>query len=298
MIIIHNLEQGSPEWLAFRKKHLGASCAPIILGVSPFMTPFQLWQEMLSIIPPKPITSYMQRGLDLEDEARQSFENETGIIVFPKVVKHSTIDFLSASLDGIDIECKNVVEIKCPGKDAHALAIEGKVPDYYYPQLQHQLAVTGLESIFYFSYDGTYGKTIEVARNQEYINFLIECEEEFWNYLQNQEPPPLSEKDYIFREDDSWVNTANDWIEANEKLSQAQKEERRLKNTLIDLSENHSCFGGGVKLSKISRLGSIDYQKIPELLGINLNPYRKDPTQSWRIGKSKAFPDHVEFGGL
>ena len=37
------LTQNTPEWLEFRRKKIGASDAPIILEVSTWKTPYQLW---------------------------------------------------------------------------------------------------------------------------------------------------------------------------------------------------------------------------------------------------------------
>ena len=39
------MEQKSEEWLDWRKKGIGSSDAPIIMGVSPWKTPFELWEE-------------------------------------------------------------------------------------------------------------------------------------------------------------------------------------------------------------------------------------------------------------
>lgn len=40
-----NLLQNTQEWEKFRLQKIGASDAPIIMGVSPWKTPFQLWLE-------------------------------------------------------------------------------------------------------------------------------------------------------------------------------------------------------------------------------------------------------------
>jgi len=108
----------------------------------------------------------MREGLRLEPIARELFAIQNGIEMFPRVVVN---DWAMASLDGMS-ECgKYIVEIKCPGEKDHLLALQGKIPEHYYPQLQHQLYVTGLQSIFYYSFDGTDGVTIVVKRDDAYI---------------------------------------------------------------------------------------------------------------------------------
>jgi putative phage-type endonuclease len=183
------LVQGSEEWLEMRKKKIGASDAPIIMGVSPWKTPKALWEEKLSIRNSDIPSIAMLRGVEMEDEARLVFEEMTGIYVFKRVMQHPVYDWMIASLDGIDIEEKNIVEIKCPGKKDHAVALEGRVPDKYYPQLQHQLYVCNLPKIYYFSYNGTGGVVVEVMRNEEYQERLIKEELKFWDCILNFIPP-------------------------------------------------------------------------------------------------------------
>ena len=97
------LIQNTHEWLEFRRKKIGASDAPVILEVSPWKTPYQLWIEKTSGTP-SITTHHQKRGLELEELARQTFEKKTGTIMFPKVVLHPSFDWMMASLDGIDID--------------------------------------------------------------------------------------------------------------------------------------------------------------------------------------------------
>lgn len=148
-----NLTQNTPEWHEYRRKKIGASDAPIIMEASPWKTPYQLWLDKTCKMT-SPSTLPQKRGLEMEEAARQSFEKMTGMIMFPKVMEHSEIDWMMASLDGIDMEGTAIVEIKCPGQVDHDIAKQGEIPEKYIPQLQHQLAVTGLEMVYYFSFDG------------------------------------------------------------------------------------------------------------------------------------------------
>ena len=43
------MQQGSEEWLKLRKNYLGASDAAVVLGISPFQTRYQLWQDKLGL---------------------------------------------------------------------------------------------------------------------------------------------------------------------------------------------------------------------------------------------------------
>lgn len=177
-----NLKQGSLEWLKFRNEHICASDAPIIMGHSPWKNWEQLIEEKIfSLITPS--NSYMERGKQLEPLALEAFENEMGLSLFPMVGKHETLDWMAASFDGITLERDIILEIKCPGKKDHAEAKKGNIPEKYKAQLQHQIFVSGLDFSYYYSFDGEKGIVLEVKRDNEFIEKMIEKEKEFWECL-------------------------------------------------------------------------------------------------------------------
>ena len=183
------LIQGTPEWLEFRRTMIMASDSPIIMGVSPWKTPLQLYHEKVDgVVSLK--SSSMQRGHDLEDEAREFFEKLTGHFIAPKVII-DTDGWLGASLDGINDE-GILVEIKCVNKKDHEMALDGKIPEKYYPQLQHQMYVCRLPQMFYFSYSPNHKETwaiVKVKRDIEYIAKLMGKLHKFYQCIVNKTPP-------------------------------------------------------------------------------------------------------------
>lgn len=182
------LVQRTDEWLALRKTKITATDACVIMGVNPWKTSYRLLEEKLGYVETGPINERMQRGIDLEPVALDLFNIKTGLEMEPCVVFHPDHDWMMASLDGItkygpNVLGDNIVEIKCAGKVDHGAALKGKVPKKYYPQLQHQLAVTGLDMAHYFSFDGIDGVILEVKRDDEYIEKMIEAEKRFYDIL-------------------------------------------------------------------------------------------------------------------
>lgn len=174
-----HLQQGSAEWRAFRKTKITATDAPVIMGDNPWTSVKALMKKKISDSEDF-LNAKMQRGLDLEPEARELFAIQTGIETWPKVLVR---DWQMASLDGIS-ECgKYIVEIKCPSETFHKMAELGKIPKHYFAQLQHQMYVADVDMMYYYSYDGFDGTTIEVKRNDEYIKTMLEKELEFYNKL-------------------------------------------------------------------------------------------------------------------
>lgn len=180
-----NIRQRSKEWLEFRRNHIGASDAPIIMGESQFKTVDKLYHEKIHYCESFP-NPYMTRGNELEPIALKEFEKETGLIMFPCVGIHDEIEWMSASFDGMTIEEDVLVEIKCPGKKDHHEALIGIIPKKYKAQLQHQMYVSCVQFMFYYSFDGEKGVILEIKRDEEYIQEMIEKEFEFWKLLQAQ----------------------------------------------------------------------------------------------------------------
>lgn len=272
------------DWSNWRRQGIGSSDAPVIMNVSPWKTPLQLWEEKVYGNETSQ-TSAMKRGIEMEEAARRCFEKLLNVQVYADYITHKDRPWMRASLDGLDPDGKVLVEIKCPNKEDHALAKEGKIPDHYYPQLQHQLEVTSIPHMYYFSFDGTEGVIVEVGKDEKYLESLIKEEEVFYTkHLLTKEAPPLTDRDYTsMEENSSWEEISKRWKEINRMLAQYEKEEKGLRDALISMANGRSCFGHGVKLTRSNPKGMVDYSKISELKGINLDLYRKESSTRWTI---------------
>ncbi len=183
--IRHDVEQGSPEWHALRTKHVTASESLIIMGLSPWTTREQLLEQKLGLRQNEAINSAMLRGQLLEPKARACAEDMLGTLFVPEVFTSIEYPFMLASLDGVCIDNKYILEIKCTNKKNHELAKNGKIPDYYMPQVQHQISVCDVDQCYYFSFDGDRGIIVMVDRNDKFIERMIEMEYEFYQEMKN-----------------------------------------------------------------------------------------------------------------
>lgn len=278
------IQQNTEEWLKLRQNYLGASDAPIIMNVSPWKSRYSLWEEKLGLRESQQTNAAMQRGHELEPIARSFFEELTGNKVEPRVVFHEEHKYMMASLDGISQDGSVAVEIKCPGKKSHELARQGIIPDVYYPQLQHQLAILGLNRLHYFSYFSEDDFILlECERDDAYIENLIAEEGAFWQLVKNFEAPEMGEKDFITREDEEWKIRVDSWRTAKEGLDFWKEQEQEARKALIDIAGGQSTKGFDVKVQRVTRKGSVDYSLVPELQGIDIDKYRKGSIQTWRI---------------
>ena len=284
-----NVEQGSPEWLGWRKTVITATDCPAIMGSSPWQTGYKCWQRKLGLVEEQKSNAAMERGKELEPIARHAFISETLLRMSPAVVESTDHNFLGASLDGITDEGKYILEIKCGGEKLHQMAERGVIPEYYEHQMQHQLLVTGAEKCYYYSFNGTSGIIIEVFPDPLFaINFLP-IAQEFWKGVVYFEPPALTQKDYKDMSDNlSWHEYATMYREINAILKANEDKKDYIRRKLIELCDGESSSGHGVKVCNIATKGRIDYDRIPEIRDLDLNKYRKETTHSWKIMLEKS----------
>lgn len=182
----------SDSWHQWRLKGLGSSDAPIVMGVSPWMTMHALWELKVGLKSRETQSNWaMQRGHQLEPKARAIYELYTGTEMPPCNLEHPEYPFLRASLDGYDGQA--VIEIKCPKAADHLLAVGNMVPPKYMPQVQHQLFVSGAAYCDYVSYDGL-GSCIVVVRvvpHEVYLRQLVARLMVFWECVLTRTPPAL-----------------------------------------------------------------------------------------------------------
>jgi putative phage-type endonuclease len=177
-----DLEQGSQEWLEWRHSGIGASEASTVMGDNRFQSPSELLYQKKNKINTEP-NEKMKLGASLEQEARDMYIEEEGIHVEPLCLQSKKYSWLIASMDGITEDFSHIVEIKC-GKSAYWQANKGNVPSYYYGQLQHQLLITGLDTVDYWCYwPDNEGILQTVNRDESYIRRLLQAEMEFMEKL-------------------------------------------------------------------------------------------------------------------
>lgn len=286
-----NIAQDSPEWHELRRIKYGASLAATIMGVDPFKTVRQLYFERKNNIE-IPENEHMRRGKQFEEEARQALEKETGLAFMPAVVVSKKYPLMMASLDGWTLDHKLSAEIKCPSFVKKNPAKGEYVYPSYYAQNQQQMAVLGTEKSYHWTYSvkDKFGILDEINRDQKYIDELYKKIEEFDQWIKSETPPPMiakdyenAEKDYKLKSDDSWSEKALQWSQVYQQIAMLEKQEKELRESLISEAGGANAIGAGIKLSKILRQGNVEYKKIPELMGVDLDAYRKASIITYRI---------------
>lgn len=290
--------QGSPEWIEWRKTKVTASELPILIGKSKWMTPYQLWQQKLGFTGGIKDNWAMKRGRDLEPMVRDLANGELKGRFEPEVLVHKELEWAAASLDGIDRKKRAIMEIKVPGLGDHQLAQKEEVPPHYYPQVQWQLFVADLKTCYYVSYYDQDLAIFKVKRDDDYIaDVLLPAAAEFYRCLIEMEEPAREEDDFIQIDDPQFAEYARDWKAAHEMLVVYQDKEKYYRNKLIGLTDDSNCKGSGVTLRRVSRDGSVDWNKLWKDLSeyfpdaaaqYNPEAYRKDAIGYWKVTEDKS----------
>lgn len=283
------------EWLKGRK--IGSSDAIVIMGCAPreweINTPFKLWQQKINETESK-INAAMQTGLDHEENVIQWAEDYLGILLKrQESVFHKDNGFMSATLDAISYDGRVIVEAKVSGSTYMQISA-GKVPAAYYPQVQHQLEVSGAEKAYLVGYipnhDGEepLAACIEVPKDEKYIANMIEKEKAFWECLITYTPPELTNWDYQEREDSLWDEAAYELLMLDKELEALEPIKKRrddARDRLIELANGRNSRGSGVKLTQSFPKGRVNYDAIPELKLVDLDRYREPAKERWTLSK-------------
>lgn len=197
--------QGTKEWLNQRKDKLTSSDAATALGTNPYKTPVQLLLEKCGAGRTFEGNEFTAHGHKYEDEAANKYsmvmqkENHTfGMISFSDLDEYrkrkgrtkylnKRYHFLGGSPDGITVDKidneLSQLEIKCP---LRRKIIHGKIPSYYFPQVQLNMFILELDKTDFVEYIPCMpGKNMEmnivrIYRDEEWFDTNFPILEQFW----------------------------------------------------------------------------------------------------------------------
>ncbi len=186
---VHNVQQGTPEWLALRASHFTASEAPAMMGASKFQTRNDLLAMKKTGIVPD-VTPQQQaafdRGHATEEMARPLAEEDIGEELYPIV---GTSGNLLASMDGATMLGDVLFEHKLWNEKVATQIRAGELEPHYYWQLEQQLLVSGAERVLFVCSDGTRDKYVSMeytpvpGRREELIAGWAQFEQDLGEFF-------------------------------------------------------------------------------------------------------------------
>jgi putative phage-type endonuclease len=258
--------QGSNEWLDFRKDKIGGSDIPSILNVEGcYQSRSALLREKLG--EKKEISEYTQAIFDKGHE----FEHLMRGDFVPEVCVSKENDRFIASLDGrkgdLMLEVKNTNRM-----DYLDLARRGFVPPIYNAQIQWCLFVTELKECKLIVGNIHEQHEVSVFRDDEFINV---AKIEATKFLKEMDASKTSQHTLL----PAWrriLELKKMEIEMKKQLEEVSDEIKKLGEGIIIEFNATQLSGDGLRVEYITRKGSVDYGAIPELIGVDLDKYRKE----------------------
>src|SRR3974377_422858 len=175
-----------------RRAFIGGSDARIIMG-SDEAALIRLWREKRGEVGPEDLSGNLivQLGRVTEELNRSWYERNTGRTVgdVQRLVKHSAIPWMAATLDGVVDGTGAVFEAKFMLPWSFS---EGVAAEKYMAQLQHNMWVTHLRSAVLSIITGG-GKWVEITIPMDplYLSILVSAEKKFWRCVLSGEEPRL-----------------------------------------------------------------------------------------------------------
>lgn len=286
------------EWLDFRKTGIGGSDAGAIMGLNKYATPLSVYMDKkgFSRFEGNAATEW---GNILEDPIRQKAGEELGIKIetVPGMFTSVAHPFMNANLDGL-VFVEGEMEIA--GKTVSGLGghevktsrtgegfAEDEIPDSYYCQVQHYMAVTGLPYFVLTVYimDRYEGRHYVIPRNEEFIGRLVKAEEDFWNdnILANNPPAPTG------NENEADLIKSLPTAESVQLDADAEAAVERLQETkarIKELEEKKTALEETVKLAMFNASDGEDAERTTAVCG------------SWKITWNKQTRSTVDSDAL
>lgn len=255
------------KWLELRRTGIGGSDAGAIMGLNKYASPLTVYMQKKNVEGFGGNAS-TEWGHILEDPIRQKAAQELGIEICTVPGMYTSIEypFMNANLDGL---CHANHQVNIGGEIVEGIGgheiktsasgdgfTDDEIPDSYYCQVQHYMAVTGLDwfILTVFILSKKVGKHYVIRRNPEFIyEKLIPAEKDFWeNYvLAERIPEPIgvdSENDYVKNLPfDETINLDD----VTEKIIAAEQE---IDNQIKDLNKHKEMLRNQIliNLSKLS----------------------------------------------
>lgn len=233
-----------------RRGYLGASDFPVIAGVSPWKTPFELYLEKIGELDPEARRTQderdrAERGHRLEDVALDWHAEITGVRIerIRRDVVHPRLPFVIVHPDARVKpwrQTRRLLEAKTSARRWD------EVPQHVEAQAQAQMAATGADvvDVVLLGFDGP-PVPFEVPRNPELIAALEDLAVSFWDRVQRHDPPPLDGSratshwlDRLFREgpeeraDASQAEAIARLLRIREQLRALEAEDGQIVNAL------------------------------------------------------------------
>lgn len=306
-----DIEQGTPEWLEWRKGFKTGSNAPKALGDSPYQSRHAYMTELLNGTS-KPIhkktAEIFQRGHDAEAAARpiveQILSQTEGRPItlapaccemeesdwpkeIPRPMRESLEGKMAASLDGLSQDGTIIFEHKLWNLKLNEAIDEGELPNHIVWQLEHNMLVTGAKQAIFVTSDGTSNKMALLIYEASLFTQAALVAGWYQLGVDLQEHQPIEIIDGKASEE--WTVIENDLNEIDAQLSDLTEKKKQLRERAEEFCAGRKVEGSGWTGSPQKMKGSVNWAKAikGEAPQINLEDYRSPDKEIFVLRRNK-----------
>lgn len=279
---IVNLEQRTAEWREFRKRGIGSSHIPSIMGCDPYNSLYDTWAKITGKKTEKKATLPMNKGTNAEQAALEWLCKTTGKVYKPIVVQHKEYPFLYASIDAYCAEDHSIVEIKTPfGKD---LSVK---PHHIVQTLYQDECIDATSrSVLIWEDDTKRGTLHPLEKQQMQQKEIIEKTVYFWEYnVVLDVPPEIKRSDLIVTHNSELSEMVKDYLHRAYSIKELEEQNKLLRENILqhcNYQHGYSLDDGKIVLCE----GRKSYDTKQMLLdGLDLEKYEKISKNSYMIRK-------------
>lgn len=255
-IMIPTKDLTREEWLELRRTGIGGSDASVVMGKNPWRSILQLWEDKTGKAPVKDESNeYTYWGNVMESIIRKEFMNRTGLKVRQKhfMMFHPEFTFMFADVDGIVTDERGekcIFEAKTVSQYREDEWKDGSIPVEYMLQVQHYLAVCGMQKAYIAALiGGNHFVYHTISRDEEMIADLIYAEKKFWNYnvkcdIRPEIDDSEATKAFLARK---YERSVKDSIELDRSLEKVLKEYKEVDSQLKDMEKRKTGLSNQLK---------------------------------------------------
>lgn len=259
-----------------RTQFIGGSDVAAILGLDPYKTRLQVYEEKVGIGEPFEGNIHTRRGTRLEEVAAEEYMTKHGVklIRINKRIVNPRYPFITARIDRRVVGARKVVEFKCPSLGSFSKMKREGLHEGYIAQLHSYLGTTGFE-------EGAWGifcadlwdlLDIEVEQDPKLVRDIEKQLAAFWDeHILKRVPPPADDADLERLEIAAAAGTSEVFevkdpalMEAMRDLRDVKKIQKEAEAIELDAKARIKEFGGdkigiykmpGLKLNHYSSKG-------------------------------------------
>lgn len=224
-----------------RNQWIGGSDIAAVMGLSPWVTPLQLWAEKTGEVPPKDLSDNeaVEMGVELEDTVARLFTKRTGLAVRRSPQRYFDKEFpwMSCQVDRLVTGTDELLECKTASLRSEKDWDGEDIPTHYVLQVQWQLMVTG-RSVGWIAVLIGGQKFIykKITPDAVLIGAMREAAKLFWGMVQAKTPPDVEAEDNPFMVK-LFPNAGADMREATTDINEAVALLQQTKAEIITLEK-------------------------------------------------------------